>query len=217
MNRLNDLEYVFEQIVGDPSRSRKLARLLGIIHGDGNASYGRILITDKHKNFHEVLRGLFIDVFQITPSLYNDKKRNTFYTYTKNRMVYRIFTEKLSVNKGSVRKRITIPSFIRDNDITIQREYVGGLFDAEASVKKRQAEIAFSNTSEQLFEYVKETLTKTAIRFSTNIRHRRNTPEYEIYIYGKTNLRLFQEKIGFTHPKKKMMLILHINTRSHTH
>ncbi len=217
MEPKKDFRYIYNQIINDPDKARKLARLLGIVHGDGNASYERILITDKSKDFHEVLRRLFIDIFQITPNLYNDKKRNTYYTHTKNKAVYWILTEKLAVNKGSIRKRIIIPGFIQKNNIIIQREYVGGLFDAEASVKKRQAEIAFSTTSENLFEFIKEILTRSGIKFSTNVRHRRKNPEYEIYIYGKTNLSIFQEKIGFTHPKKKMMLILHITPRSHTH
>jgi intein/homing endonuclease len=209
-------EAFFEQIISDNEKAAKLGRLLGIIHGDGNASYRRILITDKCEEFHKILHRLFIEIFNVAPSFFRDKNRNTFYTHTKNRMIYWVFTEKLLVNKGSVRKKIVIPPFILENNIQVKREYVGGLFDAEASVKRRQAEIMFVTTTKILWEFIQNILNASEIKFSTNIRTRRKNPEYEIYIYGKNNLEKFQEQITFLHPMKREILTSHLE-RSHTH
>lgn len=181
----------------------QLCRLLGVIHGDGNMSYGRILITDKDEGFHERgLRKLFLDVFGIRPNVFEDKNRNSFYSHFKNKVVYTFLTEVLEVPKGSVRKKLTLPSFMQTLNDGLKASYLSGLFDSEGHVGKGQLKINLATTSRPLFEFAKEFLERKGIKLSIYIRKRRKNPEYEIYIYGRENIRVFLEHISFSHPAK---------------
>lgn len=104
--------------------------------------------------------------------------------------------------RGSVRKNLKIPTYMHAPENKLQAAYISGLYDAEGSVRKRQAEIDFFTTSEELFEFITSFLNRNEIKFSTLKRTRHLTPEYEIYIYGVKNLKRFSELIKFRHPLK---------------
>ena len=124
--------------------SKDLCRLLGIIHGDGNMSGSRILVTDKSKDYHNVIKYLFEKVFGITPNLFHDKNRNSYYSHIKRKVVYMFLTEVLEVPKGSVRKNLSPASFVKKWNAELKGSYLGGLFDSEGHVSKLQAKINFS-------------------------------------------------------------------------
>ena len=176
----------------------ELCRLIGIIHGDGNLFNNRVLIADKSKEFHEVLRKLFKKIFRIEPNLFFDKNRNSYYSHFKNKVIFRFMKEILETPER--KEKLKPPPFL--NNLSLKCEYVGGVFDAEAHVRKRQAEIDFSISSRSIFEMVKAVFTRVGIKYSIYIRHRRKKPEYEIRIYGKDDLKIFHQKIKFIHPDK---------------
>ena len=182
--------------------TKELCRIIGIIHGDGNMSGGRIHITDKNFKYHKIINTLFQNTFGISLNLYHDKKRNSYYSHIKNSIIYRYLTEVLEIPKGAVRKNLKIPSFIKTLNLELQAEYIAGLFDAEGHIRIRQAEIDFSTSTEDIFQLISEFLTKIQIKFSTRIRHRRKNPEFEIFIYGKNNLQKFNNFIHLKHPAK---------------
>ncbi len=186
-------------------------RLLGIVHGDGNMSYNRLLISDQCRKYHTtVLRPMFWKAFKVRPNIFHDRNRNSYYTHTKKVRVYGFFAENLQVPRGAIREKLFVPLFLKRGSRALQREYVGGLFDAEGSVKSRQAEINFSTTCKEIFDFVGVVLDRAKIDYSRYIRHRHVKPEYEIYIYGIDDLETFHRKIGFTHPEKIIMLKRHI-------
>ncbi len=178
-------------------------RLLGIIHGDGNTSYNRLLITDMSKEFHQmVIIPMIMRLFGVRMNLFHDVNRNSYYSHTKRRQVYDFFTNELEVPKGAIRDQLYIPNFLSNANVQLQREYIGGLYDAEGCVKTRQAEINFSTTSKEIYYFVGDVLKRSGIKFSTYERSRRAKREYEFYIYGRDELRKFDDLIKFTHPKK---------------
>jgi intein/homing endonuclease len=188
-------------IIGNNARAKM--RLLGIVHGDGNTSYNRLLITDMSKEFHEtVIIPTVMRVFGVKMNLFHDVNRNSYYSHTKKKAVYGFFTSELEVPKGAIRDKLYIPNFLKEANPTLQRAYVGGLYDAEGCVKSRQAEINFSTTSKEIYGFVGKVLKSAKIQFSTYERSRRAKREYEFYIYGTDDLKRFDELIKFTHPWK---------------
>ena len=61
--------------------SPELCRILGIIHGDGNMSNGRVVITDKCLEYHGVIKNLFEKVFSVKPNIFFDRKRHTLFSF----------------------------------------------------------------------------------------------------------------------------------------
>jgi len=181
----------------------ELCRLLGLLHGDGNMSGGRVLLTDQNRAFHSTIRGIFKSVFGLTPNTFHDVNRNTYYTHTKSVLVYRFLTDVMEMPKGAVRQNLRVPAYMKNLGKGLQAEYVGGLFDAEGCVKKRQAELNISTTSKSVFEYLGEFLNGIKVTYSTYVRTRHKNPEYEIYIYGKDDLQKFARYVSFRHPSKK--------------
>lgn len=127
---------------------------------------------------------------------------NTFYSHFKNKVVYLFLTKVLEVPKGSVRKGLSLPSFVKDLDDGLKASYLSGLFDSEGHVGKSQAKINLATTTKSIFEFAKEFLLGKGIKLSLYIRRRRANPEYEINIYGKENIRKFLALISFSHPAK---------------
>ncbi|GEM_PF-1383147 len=182
--------------------SESLCRLLGIIHGDGNMSYGRILITDKCKDYHLVIRNLFEEIFDVTPNLFHDKNRHSYYSHLKRKAVYLFLVEVLEVPRGSVRQNLSPISFVKTWDSKLKGSYLGGLLDSEGHISKLQAKINFTTTSKPVFDFVADFLTEHEIKFGKYVRHRRANPELEINIYGKQNISKFLTYTSFRNPEK---------------
>jgi intein-encoded DNA endonuclease-like protein len=185
-----------------------LCRIIGIIHGDGNMSGKRIHITDQNLEYHEYLKELFRKTFGITLNIFHDKNRNSFYSYSKNSIVYKYLTEVLEIPNGPIRQNLKVPKFLKKLPLKLQSEYVAGLFDSESHIRKRQAEIDFSTTSKDVWSFIKDYLKKIGIKFSCRIRKRRKNPEFEIFIYGKNNLKIFNQFLNLKHPEKRKRLQL---------
>jgi len=187
--------------------TKNLCRIIGIIHGDGNMSLSRILITDKCRDYHiKVLHRLFKDVFNLELNLFHDKNRNSYYSHVKNKKVYNYLTETLEIPKGSVRNGLRVPEYLKKLPTYLKASYISGLFDAESYISKRQAEINFSTTCQDIFEFIKKFLEERQIKFSSRIRDRRKNREYEIYIYGRNNIKNLLRVIKFKHPDKLSQL-----------
>lgn len=188
--------------------SPELCRLLGIIHGDGNMSYDRIVITDKCLEYHIIIQDLFEKVFSVKPNLFHDKKRHTYYSHIKRMVVYKFLVEVLEVPKGSIRRRLSTTSYMNLWDKKLKSSYLGGLFDSEGHVGKKQAKISFTITSKEIFDFVKNFLLENGIKVSEYKRKRHEKPEYEIYIYGKQNIQEMLKFVKFYHPDKVSRLKL---------
>ena len=189
--------------------TQDICRIIGIIHGDGNMSCRRFHITDKNREYHKYLQELFRRTFNINLNVFHDKNRNSFYSYSKNSIVYKYLTEVLEIPEGAVRK-FHIPNFLEKLPLELQGEYVAGIFDSEGHIRKRQAEIDFTTTNQGLWEFLKNFLKKINVKFSERVRHRRRNPEFEVIIYGKHNLQNFCKFVKLKHPEKieRMSLFL---------
>ena len=182
--------------------SKSLLRFLGLLHGDGNMFNKRILITEKNKDFCDKISQLFEKIFTIALNIFYDKNRNSYYCHVKNSVIFRYLIEVLEIPNQSVRKNISLPTYMNKLYLKFQKEYVGGLYDAEGWVTSRQAHVGLSITNKDIRDFVSEILTRCGIKHTKSFRDRRPNIEYEIHIYGKDNLKKFQKSISFTHPLK---------------
>ena len=183
--------------------SVELCRFLGIMHGDGNMSSSRILITDECLRYHtSVLHPLFEELFGIKLNLYHDKNRNSYYSHVKSKKIYEFLVSTLKINRGAVRGNLMLPSFIYRVPNSFKSEYIAGLYDSESYVSKRQAEIEFSITSEKIYKFILNFLIKNNIKHSKRIRDRRKKKDYTIHIYGKQNINNFLNIVKIKHPEK---------------
>ncbi len=191
--------------------TKDLCRIIGIIHGDGNMSGRRVHITDQNSKYHTYLRRLFRKNFGIKLNIFNDKNRNTFYSHSKNSILYKYLTEVLEIPHGSVRQNLKIPCFLNELPIKLQSEYIGGIFDSESHISKRQAEIDFVTTSFEIWKFIKNFLRNIDVKFSWRIRKRRINPEFEIMIYGKNNLKIFNKFVKLNHEDKAKRIELFLS------
>jgi hypothetical protein len=115
-------------------------------------------------------------------------------------------TEVLEIPKGSVRKGLRVPAYMHRLELKLRAKYVGGLYDAESHVKRRQAEIDFSSTCGDVQQVIATTLGELGIGRTLSSRQRRSK-EFEVYIYGKDDMWKFATSVGFAHPVKKQALM----------
>ena len=183
--------------------SAELCRFLGVMHGDGNMSSSRILITDECLRYHKsVLHPMFEELFGVKLNLYHDKNRNSYYSHVKSKKIYEFLVCTLKINRGAVRENLVLPSFIYKVPNKLKSEYIAGLYDSESYVSKRQAEIEFSITSEEIYKFILDFLSKNTIKHSKRIRNRRKKKDYTIHIYGKENISNFLNIVEIKHPEK---------------
>ena len=187
-----------------PTKSTaKLCRFLGVMHGDGNMSFNRIHVSDKSKQYHtEVIAPMFRELFGVGLNLFHDCGRNSYYSHIKCSVLYRYLTEVLEIPKGAVREKLFISKDITSGSLKQRAAYIAGLFDAEGHISKRQAMVSFSTTSKVLHTFVQSFLKDIKVKFSPSERKRRTNVEYEIYLYGKTNINKFKDIVTLKHPNK---------------
>jgi hypothetical protein len=115
--------------------SEELCWILGLLHGDGIMSGGRILFCDLDESFHkEATHKLFKRVFGVQLNLFHDVRRNSFYSHVKNKQLYAFLTRVLQMPAGAVRSQLRIPKYFDKFPMRFQAAYLAGLFDAEGCV-----------------------------------------------------------------------------------
>jgi intein-encoded DNA endonuclease-like protein len=116
--------------------------------------------------------------------------------------------EILEFQPGAVRCSLkALPSYLPKLKQTKQAHYIAGLYDAEGHIKKRQVEIDFSITSKPVWKFIQAFLKTTAIQYSPLVRERKGRKKiFEIYIYGKKDVRNFVKTIPIQHPAKVKIL-----------
>ena len=182
--------------------SRNLCWLIGVLQGDGNINKTRVLVTEQTKSFHVEFERVFEGLFGITLHMYRDTTRNSYYSHVKSKVISTFLRDVFGLPEGK-KTHLGVPRLVEKSDADLKAAYVGGLFDAESFVSKRQAAIEFSISSRAIVEFIHRTLRELGVRNTMRAKARSNRkPEYLIEIYGRESLRIFCERIGFRHPTK---------------
>ncbi len=119
--------------------SEDFAYILGVIGGDGtifikNKKQYTLSISDKNKEFHiDVIKRIFLKLFDFKISIEHSKKRNTWYSVVRSKSLVTLFNKFYSAGKGKT-YRDRIPKHImRSNDESVILSHIGGWIDSEGT------------------------------------------------------------------------------------
>ncbi len=92
-------------------------------------------------------------------------------------------------------------------------DFLRGIFDAEGTVHKERFQIRVSSNKQKVINSIKENLECLGIK--TGKIHK-DVAVYVLPLYGRENLRVFSDIIGFRHPEKQKRLsdLLFVNPKN---
>ncbi len=116
----------------------------------------------------------------------------------------------MEIPSGTKSQIIRIPKFVSKSALKVKKEFISGIFDAEASVLKMIDSHHPKGYPRIQFKVVSHAITKDIHDIlkllDINSRIYRYNTFSMIHINGKTQCRLFHDKIGFRHPIKDKRL-----------
>lgn len=185
------------------------AYVTGFIIGDGSLSQKGYLIraVEENEDFMQQFAEIFGIAFGKKPKIYFDKFNNSYVAYVYSKKIWEILVNEIKISQGDKSRIAFVPQKILEADDAVKTAFLSGLFDAEGSVvfskdKKHPngyLKIQFKVTSKELARQVFELLKSLGL---SPVNY-----DYEgfslVYLNGKTQGRLFRDKIGFKHPAKK--------------
>ncbi|MBI2546816.1 MAG: hypothetical protein HYW23_00005 [Candidatus Aenigmarchaeota archaeon] len=175
--------------------------VLGALMGDGcltsRPSIGEFTIEfdQKSKEWLEILSEKFLKYFGKTSEI-----RKT----TKGYFRLRIHSKKIFEELQEMKARFQ--EILVTSDESSKIKFLQGMFDSEGSVHKSKFRITFSSKRDAIINTCKSLLEEFGI--STGKIWVSKDDVKILPIYGRCCLRLFQNKIDFTHPEKKQKLKL---------
>lgn len=196
--------------------TKYLAQILGHSFGDGCAHLSYFV----YANNEQVLINKFMDGinkifgFKIPFKL---RKDNNCKIIVYNSIISKILNLVGGVLGNKVNKEFDVPYWIKNGDNKIKSSFIRALFDDESHVNKKNKLITISFVKNKKYECslkmflisIKDILND----FSIKINGPCHTKDYEyenklktlwtIRISGYNNLLLYNQKIGFLHPKKR--------------
>jgi len=190
----------------------EIAYITGFLIGDGNISDDyRIRAVEENEDYIGFFAEMFGKAFGKSPKIYFDKYNNSFVAYVYSKEIWEFLVTELEIPKGNKSRIVKIPSKIRDSAEKIKSAFLSGIFDAEGCVTKVKdshhprgyLKIQFKVVNRGLVEDVSGVLKDLGI--GCKVYHYNGFSL--VYILGKTQSKLFLEKVGFKHPKKHEKLI----------
>ncbi|UCE36893.1 MAG: ATP-binding protein [Thermoplasmata archaeon] len=205
----------------------------GLIAGDGTisrTSYGGFAIRFSNSDTHLMNKyvNLCKELFGIAPSITKKDKLRPQDARFHSKIVAQILN-KLGIPQSPKSNRIDVSSVIQRLPNQLLASYLRGLFDCDGSCNYRKdgggSTVELYTSSEILAKKVQILLLRFGIiskirkreRRGKVTKMRRNQKDHmiksqnDIYIltiFGSSNLKTFEEHIGFIHPKKKNSLHL---------
>ena len=200
--------------------SENMARIIAKISGDGNLYKNQVM----YFNTCDVLLDEFENDMKIEFSNMTMTKgrmnSGTRYVRFNNREMVGKLKEYLPSYKST---DIFIPEEVLKSEEKVLREYLRAFYDDEGcaalrlnqKTKEWKRNVTLASNSFKILSQVKEALKELNIITNRIIRTNANSNYdncFVLSITGKENFGLFQEKIGFKHPRKVAMLNLIIKT-----
>jgi len=107
-----------------------------------------------------------------------------------------------------------VPPQIMNSTEEIKSSYLQAVFDDEGSIHKQHGQIRIKMKPESYIEDIQKLVHEFGMETSQVIKEqdKRNGRSYYYFlISGMYNIRKFHDAIGFFHPKKKNLIIMHLN------
>ncbi len=185
-------------------------QLLGMIYGDGHVGHECIEFVNNEnsltKSFEQFAK-------EITPNKVVIKNYGT-YSRVKfhDKKIIKELNEKFNIPIGNKTKTFKFEKEILCGENDSLAKLVRGLFDCEAHVNLEANCIQFSTSNKDLSRKLPLILQRFGVMSSIYAQKKDGKgnfgPYYRISIYGKENITNFENKIGFSHEKKKQKLML---------
>lgn len=204
--KLKKTNFKFLKPIKTPSKSDKLAELIGIIIGDGSITRFQVRITlDKKRDekYSFYVKSLFETLFSLKPSVYVLKKRSVVEVTVSSKAVVDYLMESGLPIGNKVAQEIDIPKWIRQ-DSSFSRFCLRGIFDTDGCVYLDRHKIkgknyfsinlAVTSASGKLLYSIYEIFTNEG--FSPTISSPRS-----IRIRKSKQIKEFFDKIGSRNPK----------------
>ncbi|MBU2637730.1 MAG: DNA topoisomerase VI subunit B [Nanoarchaeota archaeon] len=182
----------------------KLFRFAGLIAGDGNIQKKRkdrrgqnISFWNKEEALIQDFKNITDELFGINARIIRDKREKGSCVQFSSAVAANLL-EKLGLPAGRKCESFTIPPLLLQASNMHIAEYIRGLFDAEGSVSGKRGDISFMITNEKVIRHISLLLLRFGIHSTINKagKHKR------LIISGRSNVKAFNEKIGFISPKQ---------------
>lgn len=128
--------FVFRKKVDLPKRSATLAKLIGILIGDGGISHFQVRVTLGLKTDREYaffVKSLLDKLFKTNSSVYQYSKRSTIEVVISSRTAVEFLIKQGLPLGNKIRQKIDIPSWIKKRQ-GWSRRCLRGIFDTDGSV-----------------------------------------------------------------------------------
>lgn len=203
----------------------ELANLIGILLGDGNIYIdnkkyeNQISCTghlfDEKEWYLKDIQPPFIDLFNIKPDLYEDKRKNnsSIKLMFRSKAIVTFFTKVIGMTSGK-KDKCGIPKILMETS-NFRKDFLRGFIDTDFSLsfskrkpnnihKHPRITIQTSNTNlaKQVNSLIQLEGFKTYSRYKfQKIRRGKKLNSNEISINGKENLKKWIKEISFSSPK----------------
>ena len=200
------------------SLTEALAEETGIHIGDGSMNLykkGRYGDYNYSGNAHDdfefslYVKKIMKQLYNLKPSYERVQKNTIMINYSRTNLI--LFKNKLGLPLGK-KDNISLPDWILNNN-TFSNACIRGIFatDGYLHFQKKYREkpyyphLKITSKSKTLIEQIsfflkKENISNCIVTGKIKLPRRPN-PIYNVFIYGKKNLKLFEEKIGFINQK----------------
>jgi len=187
-----------------------LARLAGIICGDGTLDGNRIIIYEGHKELAEDYRALIEKTVGIKPSVRMVDKTGQKGSFAKKGYFeVRIYSlefadELMRIAPVLLSRDRDIPAAITRCENHVLAAFLSGLYDAEGYLHGNRVDIAM--TSRKLMKRVQLLLLRFGILSSFAEKKVSGNRQWSVSISDRNSLRRFKECIGFARSDKREKL-----------
>jgi len=191
--------------------NKKLSYFIGLFIGDGFTNkYGRYYLTQFTGNkvnekvyYEKIISAISLKLFGITPKIKEELNVNAlrFNLYSKD--LFTLITNRFNIQAGRKTKDVLIPEEILKANSEILFSCIAGIYDAEGcfyydkreNYKKPYPAIALHMNNPTLIKQISK------IFLNNSIKHSFTSSYSTLYIYGKTNVKNFLDKINLLNPK----------------
>ena len=186
-----------------------LARIAGHVTGDGGIGMRRgypVYYTNQCKSLTNEFKEDIIDVFGDVDAYeyYKDSDKTTMIRFPS--IVGLILMKFLGPMVGELKH---VPDVVLNSDNETKIMFLRAVYDDEGCPSESSNRITFGISNEQVANAVKEMLKEFGIRPGTITKGEateRWSANYQFGIFGRDDVRIFENEIGFNHPEKKIKL-----------
>jgi len=184
-----------------------VCQCIGYFIGDGSLSSGEMSLFEKYRDVAEFYKRLYNKTFRVNPHITYQKDKNMYVTRISSVNLVKLF-KKMNIKTNSESQEVS--KIIQRSDLFQVAAFLRGLFDADGYVQKDS--IGICSASKKLTLQIKFLLLRFGI--TSHYREKYNRSEkrfsegalYVLEIFDPPSIKLFKEKIDFSHFLKRKRL-----------